>query len=105
MKKTIFVSKKELNFINDLLSLNGQQIYKKYGLQRNDVISNTAVFPNDVEIDIKLVIGEDEDYPYTEGILFVKNAEALVSEPEEEYEGEWKFVYDGKTYTVLVKEK
>ena len=66
MTETIKITKDEMELINDLLNLTGEEIYQKYGYKRDETITHTAKFPNGIEADIKLVICEDEP-PYTEG--------------------------------------
>ena len=60
MVQTIKISSEEMNLINDLLNLTGDEIYQKYGYKRDETITHTAKFPNGIEADIKLVLCEDE---------------------------------------------
>lgn len=91
MKQIIKISKKEAERINDLLNLTGNEIYQKYGFKRDESICYTAIFPDGVEMDIKLVICEGEFYPYTEAILYDNGAELGFTVPCGEYMGEWDF--------------
>ena len=59
MERTIKISNAEMNLINDLLNLTGDEIYQKYGYKRDETITHTAKFPNEIEADIKLVICEE----------------------------------------------
>lgn len=102
MVRTIKISGKEMELINDLLSLTGDEIYQKYGYKRDETITHTAKFPNGIEADIKLVICQ-EDTPYTEGVLFHNGFELACTEPNCVYDGKWNFEYDGIEYTVLVE--
>ena len=102
MERTIKISNAEMNLINDLLNLTGDEIYQKYGYKRDETITHTAKFPNEIEADIKLVISE-EGHPYTEGVLFHNGFELTCTEPDEEYEGEWNFTHNGIGYTVIVE--
>ena len=86
----LFSNKKEAEHIQDLLKLTGDEIYQKHGLKRDETICNTAVFPNGVEMDIKLVICEGESYPYTEAILYDNGVEVDFTEPCDEYIDEWE---------------
>ena len=90
MKQVIKINKKEAEHIQDLLKLTGDEIYQKHGLKRDETICNTAVFPNGVEMDIKLVICEGESYPYTEAILYDNGVEVDFTEPCDEYIDEWE---------------
>lgn len=102
MVRTIKISGKEMELINDLLSLTRDEIYQKYGYKRDETITHTAKFPNEIEADIKLVICE-EDTPYTEGVLFHNGFELACTEPNSVYDGEWNFEHGGIEYTVLVE--
>ena len=100
--KEITISNEEMTLINELLNLTGKEIFQKYGYTRDKVITHTAIFPNGIEIDIKLVICENEK-PYTEGVLFHDGCEITCTEPDYTYDGEWDFLYNKAEYIVLVK--
>ena len=101
MEQTITISKKEMERINELLHMTGDEIYQKYGLKRDETVVHTAVFPNGIEADIKLVICEEE-YPYTEGVLFHNGFELTHTDCEDTYDGEWWFEHNGIEYVVNV---
>lgn len=102
MVQTIKISNAEMNLINGLLNLTGNEIYQKYGYKRDETITHTAKFPNGIEADIKLVICEEES-PYTEGVLFHNGLELMHTEPDYAYDGEWYFEHNGIEYMVLVE--
>ena len=102
MTQTIKISSKEMELINDLLNLPGDEIYQKYGYKQDEIITHTAKFSNGIEADIKLVICEDES-SYTEGVLFHNGFELTCTEPDYTYDGEWNFEHNGIGYTVLVE--
>ena len=102
MKQTIKISNKEMELINDLLNLTGDEIYQKYGYKRDETITHTAKFPNGIEADIKLVICEEES-PYTEGVLFHNGFELTRTDPDCLYDGEWDFCHNGIIYIVNVE--
>lgn len=99
--QNIVISKKEMDLINDLLNLTSEEIYNKYGFKRDETITHTAKFPNGIEADIRLVIC-DEEYPYTEGILFQNGIEVTHTECEDVYGVPWWFEYNGIEYIVNV---
>lgn len=101
MTQDIIISKKEMKFINDLLNLDGDEIYQKYGLKRDEGIVHTAKFSNGIEADIKLVICEEER-PYTEGVLFHNGFELTHTDCESTYDGVWCFEHNGIEYVVNV---
>lgn len=104
LRAEIVLEQEELDFINALLLMTGDEIYEKYGLKRDETIVNTAVFPDGMQADIKLVICDEE--PYTEAVLFDKNGfQKAYTDPEDEYTGDWELEYDDVNYVVTVKAK
>ena len=100
------VGKVELERINDLLSLTGEQSYNKYGLKEDEIIVETVKFSNGNFADVKLVIADDDSYNWTECVLFNSQGNELAySEPSDTYTGEWLLFNNGDTYTVIVVEK
>ena len=104
MVQTIKISNAEMQLINNLLNMTGDEIYQQYGYKRDETITHTAKFPNGIEADIKLVVCEEET-PYTEGVLFHDGFELTCTEPCYTYDGEWNFEHNGIEYTVLVEEE
>ena len=105
MVQNIIISKYEMGYINDLLGMTGKEIYQKYGLKRDETITHTAKFPDDIEADIKLVICEEEK-PYVEGVLFQNGAEIMCLQSDSSYITEWNFAHNETDYivNVMVKE-
>ena len=104
LRTEITLDQKELDFINELLSMTGDEIYEKYGLKRDETIVHTVVFSDGMQADIKLVICDEE--PYTEAVLFDKNGfQKAYTDPEDEYTGDWELEYDDVNYVVTVKVK
>ena len=102
LRAEITLDQKELDFINELLSMAGDEIYEKHGLKRDETIVHTVVFSDGMQADIKLVIC-DED-PYTEAVLFDKNGfQKAYTDPKYEYTGDWELEYDDVNYVVTVK--
>lgn len=104
LRTEVVLEQEELDFINQLLSMTGDEIYEKYGLKRDETIVYTAVFPDGMQADVKLVICDEE--PYTEAVLFDKNGfQKAYTDPEDEYTGDWELEYDDVNYVVTVKVK
>ena len=100
---TIILSNEKLNMINTLLSMTGNEIYDKYGMKRDETITHTAKFDNDYFMDIKLVICDGEDKPYTEAVLFDPNGnEITCSSIWDEYNGLWILEHECWSYQVNV---
>ncbi len=104
MQKKVKISKKESDYISELLNMTGKEIYDKYGLKRDETITHTVDFGSGIQADIKLVICE-EDSPYTEGVLFLNGYELTHTEPSDEYLGKWNFELSGNEYVVIVSAK
>ena len=104
--QTITIPKQQMQIINEILTMTGDKIYDKYGYKRDEVISYTAKFDDDdgisIEADIKLVICDGCETPYTEGVLFENGHECTHTEVDETYEGEWIFEYKDTQYIVNV---
>lgn len=104
LRAEIALDQKELDFINELLSMTGDEIYEKHGLKRDETIVHTAVFSDGMQADIKLVICDEK--PYTEAVLFDKNGfQKAYTDPADEYTGDWELEYDDVNYVVTVKVK
>lgn len=104
LRTEVVLEQEELDSINQLLSMTGDEIYEKYGLKRDETIVYTAVFSDGMQADIKLVICDEE--PYTEAVLFDKNGfQKAYTDPKYEYTGDWELEYDDVNYVVTVKVK
>ena len=53
MVQNIVISKKEMELINDLLNLDGDKIYQKYGYKRDETIIKNHPFVDNPEDEIK----------------------------------------------------
>lgn len=104
LRAEITLDQKELDFINELLSMAGDEIYEKHGLKSDETIVHTVVFSDGMQADIKLVICNED--PYTEAVLFDKNGfQKAYTDPKYEYTGDWELEYDDVNYVVTVKVK
>lgn len=72
LRAEIALEQKKLDFVNHLLSMTGDEIYDKYGFKRDETIISTAVFPDGMQADIKIVICDGENKPYTEAVLLTR---------------------------------
>lgn len=105
--------KNKCALIKELLGKTGKYAYDKYGLNRDEAITETIKYDCYV-IDVRLVIPyELEDEVWTEAILYEvvdDESEELVTktftEPAEEFFGEWRFELDDNEFIILnVKER
>lgn len=107
-EKTKIISKDRAEYINTLLKLTGDKIYDKYGLKRDDTVTETVVFDNGVEMDIKLVICDEDGEPYTEAVLFDKNGSQMAyTDAADEFLGTWTIEYENgsviEEYTAFIE--
>ena len=90
----ITLSKGRADFIEELLKLTGNEIYDKHGLKGDETITETALFDDGCEADIKLVICDDDE-PYTEGILFNNAGSQLAcTDAGDDFIGRWEFEHN-----------
>lgn len=102
-KTTVEISKDRFDKINKLLSMTGNEIYDKYGMKAGETITHTAEFDDGCFMDIKLVICDGDDKPYTEAVLFdPKGNEVICSEPWDDYDGLWIIGHGNWSYEVEV---
>jgi hypothetical protein len=69
----------------------------------SETLSETAVFDNGYEIDIKLCSADDGGY-WTEAVLFWNGSEVCCTEPCDDFFGEWELECDGTIYSVIMEE-
>ena len=101
-RKTIYIQKDLLDHYNSILRLTGNEIYDKYGLKRDETFSWSVNFGNGIEADIRLVVCEGEDKPYTECVLYKDGCEVFCSDACDYLQGEWELLDDKKKYVVQV---
>lgn len=76
-------------------------VHEKYGRRFGDAIEHTVVFPDGIQAVIRLVIGTEEDYPYTEGVLLdADDNELSRTEPGNKYVCLWMLDHNDTTYFV-----
>ena len=90
------------DFINRLLKYTGAEIYNIYGFKRDETISENVRFSDDIEIDIKIVICEGTEKPYTEAVIFKDGSEISCSCPEDYFLGDWVLEYLDDTYVITI---
>ena len=102
-KKTINISATEKKLIKKLLS---EEPTEDTCMGEDETITYTAVFPNNIEIDVKICgvqYAEDgSNLPWTEAVLFDNGGEEMCTEPSDDIFGTWNFSYDGSEYEVNV---
>ena len=103
-KVNLMIPKSEKEHIHFLENSKGKEIYDKYGFKEDETISETVTFENGFEADIKLVIADEENYSWTEAVLFDKKGNQIsFTEPSDYFFGEWYLEdNDGNEYIVNV---
>jgi len=103
MKQNITITKKELEHINELVGMLGEEIKEKYGYECGKIISNSTVFSNSVEAKIRLIVSENGFHPITEIVLY-EDGKELTHEIsiDSHYAGTWEIIHDGINYVVNV---
>lgn len=105
-KKFIKVPKRQMMQINRYLNIEPTCEDECFG--ENETITNTAVFSDNIEMDIKCCgVRYDKNATsntaYTEAVLFKNGCEVCCSEPSDEYTGTWTLEYNNDKYTVTVE--
>ena len=106
-KKTVAILDRQfISKVHELEQMTGDETYNKYGLKRDECITQTVKFDNGYEADIKLVIADGDSYNWTEGILFNTNGQQVaLTEPSEDFFGEWYFEdHEGNQYFATIDE-
>ncbi len=103
-KAELPIDQSRLDYIKELLSLTGPEIYERYGLKRDETLTNTIHFDNGYEIDVKVVICE-EDTPYIDIVLFNADGCEIACDTGDgiTIEGEFSFQTDTSVYLATIK--
>ena len=111
LKAEIVLKQEELDCINDMMSMTGYEIYKKYGFDKGEIVAKTAIFADGFKATIKLIVYSTDETPYLASLLFDKDDTLIVlSAPEDvndgfRFDGDWELEYDDINYIVTVKVK
>ncbi len=96
---TLRIPQSRLDLINRFLNAAGPDDYQG----EDDTISETAVFPDCCQMDIKCC-GCDDAASWTEAVLFdVNGCQLACTDPEDQFTGEWILEHGGITYIVDVQ--
>lgn len=98
-KAFVHMSRKQMDRMNDILYMSADNAYKKYGLKRDEVLSFQGKFPDGTECDLRITIGEGEDFPDTSMVIKTTDGE------EEEYEAEIDCFDDGEQVCFVTEEE
>lgn len=88
-RNVLLVDPNEARKIQDLLEMDMEEVYAKYGYKRNEHITYTSKFKNNVEMEISLCFA-DEGNPYTQAVLYKNGQEISRSDCEDTFFGEWR---------------
>lgn len=88
-RNVLLVDPNEARKIQNLLEMEMEEVYAKYGYKRNECITYTSKFTNNVEMEISLCFA-DEGNPYTQAVLYKNGQEISRSDCEDTFFGEWR---------------
>lgn len=96
--KHIRISQAEGNMINGYLQAKTEEQFQN----EDHTISNTVVFPDGKQMDVKCC-GAQDKCSWTEAVLFDKNGcELCHSEVSDQYDGTWELEYQNRRYVAIV---
>lgn len=105
-KVVIFLTRPQIDKINCLLQT--EPTSEEDCFPEGTTWVFTASFDDEIQMDIKIcgVCYEDgkSNLPFTEAVLFDHNSQVCCTEPENYFLGVWELEYQGRTYSVEVKE-
>lgn len=103
-RSEISIEQEEIDYIKKLLEMTGKEIYDKYGLKRDETITNTLCFKDGSELNIKVVICDEDETPYIDLVLFNKYGYEIACDTGDyTIEGEVSFETEHAIYTGTIK--
>lgn len=103
-EKTLLIALSMADIIARYLTVEPKDESECFG--EDSVITNTVVFDNGVQMDIKCCgvqyVEGESNLAWTEAVLFENGAQLCFTEPSDEYLGEWEIEYDGDEYVAKV---
>ena len=93
------ISQERADFINHLFKLTDKEIYGIYGYRHGETIIESAVFPDNTQINVILVICEN-DTPHAEAAMVRDGHEICRTAIENSFIGTWTLEYEDSKYIV-----
>ena len=78
------ITREDIDFINNVLDMSADEIYKAFGLKRDEKLSYTAAFSDGYQMDINVVFCDDSS-PYVDLVLYDKDGHELACAVHEDY--------------------
>ena len=106
--KTLYITRRESEIIHKYLTV--EPTCEKECLGEDETISNEVVFPDGIRMAIDVCgvqyrENEPTNTAWTQAVLFSKEGSELTcTDVCEDYLGTWELEYEGRTYSVTVKE-
>lgn len=100
MVKTLKIPQLEVDFINRLMVLAGEEIRKKYGIKEGELFVHTVHFTEKNKVEFKLIVS---DFPYVVAILWNDDIQEVWTRDDDLFEGVWNLEYKDEIYTVIVE--
>lgn len=100
MIKTLKIPQLEVDFINRLMVLTGEEIREKYGIKEGELFVHTVQFFETIKVDIKFIVS---DFPYVAAILWDDDVQEVWTREGDVFEGVWNLEHKNEIYTVIVE--
>ncbi len=103
--QTLEISPESLQYYNRILNLTGRELYDRYGLKRDETITYTAEFHDGCQMDIRIVICEEDSFPYIDVVLFdAAGCELNCAADDRQYDGVYELEGDNEVmYQIIIK--
>lgn len=104
-QEELHITKARKRYFDELLELTGEEIYTKYGLDRDDKVSETVKFPGtDYEAIISVTTPEQYDFKGGWADAELRKAGRIVDSTDCEitFHDKWILEHDGNTFIVKI---
>lgn len=100
MIKTLKIPQLEIDLINELMVLTGEEIREKYGIKEGELFVHTLQFSETIKVDIKFIVS---DFPYVVATLWDDDIQEVWTRDDDLFEGVWNLEHKNEIYTVIVE--
>lgn len=100
MVKTLKIPQLEIDLINELMVLTGEEIREKYGIKEGELFVHTVRFTENIKVEFKLIVS---GFPYVVAILWDNDTQEVWTRDDDLFEGDWNLEHNNEIYTVIVE--
>lgn len=100
MVKTLKIPQLEVDFINRLMVLTGEEIREKYGIKEGELFVHTVRFTEKIKVEFKFIVS---NFPYVVAILWDDDIQEVWTRDDDLFEGVWDLENKNEIYTVIVE--